>query len=134
MADRQSIILRGNAQRALAIRLIADAPVNYAVTISEPTRSLDQNAKLWPMLADVSGQVAWYGRKLKPDDWKDIFTASLRKPDVVPGIDPGTVVVLGQRTSRMGKREFADLVELIYAFGAEHDVQWSEPEPAGMVR
>ena len=29
----------------------------------------------------------------------------------------------------MGKREFAQLIELIYAFGAERDVRWSEPVP-----
>lgn len=34
-------------------------------------------------------------------------------------------VVLGQSTSKMGKREFSDLVELIYSFGAERNVIWT---------
>lgn len=35
---------------------------------------------------------------------------------------------LGQRTSTMSKRTFSDLVELIYAFGAERGVRWSKAE------
>ena len=98
-----------------------------ALFVGEPRRTLDQNSKLWPMLQDVSRQVEWYGQKLKPEEWKDVFTAALKKQRVVPGLDGG-FVVLGARTSRMGKREFAELVELIYAFGAERDVVWSDPK------
>lgn len=54
-----------------------------------------------------------------------MFTASLSKQDVVPGIDGG-FVVLGKATSSMSKREFAELVELIYAFGAERGVRFTE--------
>ena len=56
-----------------------------------------------------------------------MLTAALRKAKVVPGLDGG-FVVLGQRTSQMGKREFSDLIELIYAFGAEKGVVWSDPK------
>ena len=102
------------------------APDGFAVTIGERTRTLDQNAKLWPMLHDVAQQVDWYGNRLSEDEWKDVFSAALKKQKVVPGLDGG-FVVCGQSTSKMGKREFADLIELIYAFGAERGVAWSEP-------
>lgn len=124
--DSKIIILVGTSQRQFAKSLIDDAPADYTVTIKEPTRTTLQNAKLWPMLQDVSRQVDWYGRKLRQEDWKNVFTASLKSQDVVPGIDGG-VVVLGQSTSTMSKRLFADLIELIYAFGAKHGVVWSEP-------
>lgn len=104
-----------------AIQAVEESPEGYIVTIQEPTRSLEQNALLWALLTDVSEQVDWYGRKLSATDWKHMFTASLKKQDNVPGIDGG-VVVLGQSTSQMTKKEFSSLVELIYAFGAEHGV------------
>lgn len=44
------------------IQLNPDKPL--AVTIQEPTRSLDQNARLWATLRDISEQVVWYGRKM----------------------------------------------------------------------
>lgn len=122
----EQIILHGSSQRAYAIQRIEDAPQGWSVTIKEPTRTNLQNAKLWPMLQDVSKQVDWYGNKLKPEEWKDVFTAALKREKVVPGIDGG-FVVLGQHTSTMSKRVFAELVELIYAFGAENGVAWSEP-------
>lgn len=38
------------------------------------------------------------------------------------GIDPGSFVLLGLRTSDMSKEEMSALIELIHAFGAEHNV------------
>ena len=77
------------------------------------------------MLNDISAQVIWYGRKLSPGDWKHVFTASAIKQDVVPGLDGG-FVVLGYHTSRMSVREMSDLMEIMSAFGAEHDVRFTD--------
>ena len=95
--------------------------------IGRPRRTLDQNAKLWPMLTDVSRQVIWYDVKLTPEEWKDVFTAALKKQRAIPGIDGG-FVVLGAHTSTMNKKDLADLIELMYAFGAERNVIWTEPK------
>ena len=111
--------------RRRAAAYLMDVPEGYVVTVQEPTRSLDQNSKLWAMLHDISRQVEWYGNKLTDEEWKDVFSAALKRQKVVPGLDGG-FVVCGQRTSQMGKREFSDLVELIRAFGAEHGVRWSD--------
>ncbi|QJQ96941.1 hypothetical protein HIO72_00570 [Halomonas sp. PA5] len=89
-------------------------------------RTLSQNAKLWPMLSDLHSQVEWYGETLTQEEWKDVMTAGLKRQRAVPGIDGG-FVVLGAHTSKMNKQEFADLIEVIYAFGAERQVAWSEP-------
>jgi hypothetical protein len=105
-----------------------NAPVNSTVEFRSPRRSSDQNSLMWSLLTQVSRNVIWYGEKLSPDDWKDIFSASLRKAHVVPGIDAGTKVPLGMRTSQMTKDEISALIELIYAFGAEHEVKFRELE------
>ncbi len=97
------------------------------LTIKEEKRSLSQNSRLWAMLTDISRQVDWYGRKLSPDDWKIMFTASLRKQDVVPGIDSG-FVVLGLSTSKMTKQEMSDLQALMEAFGADKGVKFRAQE------
>lgn len=116
--------LTGEVAKKAACREILAAPEGYIVTLAEPTRTLDQNSLLWPLLTEVSKQVDWYGNKLTADEWKDVFSAALKKQKVVPGLDGG-FVVCGQSTSRMSKREFSDLVELIYAFGAERGVVFS---------
>ena len=129
---RAPIILRGPMQRQLVASYILDAaPDNCVVTFKGQTRSLEQNARLWAMLQDISEQVVWYGAKLTPDDWKDVFTASLRKARVVPTIDGDGFVPLGMRTSQMSKAEFSALMELIDAFAAEKAVAFKDaPVPA----
>ena len=97
------------------------------VDIKPETRTLAQNARLWAMLTDVSKQVDWYGRKLTTEEWKHVFTASLAKQDVVPGIDGG-FVVLGKSTSKMTKPEMSELQQLIEAFGAQQGVRFTAPE------
>jgi len=120
----QDLVPKLNRVWDLVKRGLAGGPV--VVTLGREKRSLSQNAKMWPMLTDVSKQVDWYGEKLSPDEWKCVVTAGLLKQRAVPGIEGG-FVVLGQSTSKMPKTEFSQLIEIIYAFGAEQNVQWSEP-------
>lgn len=122
---KQTFVMFYAQARRRAMQAVADAPDGYAVTVSEPARNLEQNAKLWAMLTDVSRQVEWYGKKLAPEDWKHVFSASLRKLQVVPNLDGTGFVALGLSTSRMSKREFGELIELIQAFGAERGVEFS---------
>lgn len=125
---RALLVLANDDIRAKAVRWIRGVPKDTRLTFQAPRRSLEANAKMWAMLTEIAEQVVWYGQKLSADDWKDVLTASLRKARVVPGIDPGTYVPLGMRTSDMSKEEMATLIELIGAFGASHGVVFSEPE------
>ena len=90
-------------------------------------RSDAQNRRLWAMLADISAQVDWYGQKLTSEEWKDVFSASLKRTKVVPGLDGG-FVVCGQSTSKMTKAEMCELQELMEAFGAEKGVRFRAAE------
>jgi hypothetical protein len=98
----------------------------WTLTVRQEKRSDEQNRRLWAMLHDISKQIAWHGQYLSEEDWKHIFTASLKKQRAVPGLDGG-FVVLGQSTSSMTRAEMSDLIELLFAFGADKDVRWSDP-------
>jgi hypothetical protein len=91
------------------------------------TRSTAQNARMWAMLTEISEQVVWHGRKLTPEEWKHVFSAALKRQDVVPGLEGG-FVVLGQSTSKMTKAEMGELQTLMEAFGAQQGVMFSAPE------
>jgi hypothetical protein len=118
--------LKSDAIRRRAAEACMTEPEGSIVKISGQTRNLEQNALLWPLLQEVSRQVIWYGQKLSDEDWKDIFSASLKRSKVVPGLEAGSFVVCGQSTSNMSKRDFSELLELIFAFGAEHNVKFKE--------
>lgn len=94
-------------------------------SLEKEKRTNEQNDLMWALLTDVSVQVEWYGKKMTPEDWKHVFTAALKKQEMVPGIDGG-IVALGQSTSRMTKAQLSDLIELIYAFGAEQGVVFKD--------
>lgn len=128
MTTRASVTINSREDREKVARWAEKVPEGTIVEFRKKTRSAEQNAKLHAMLGEVSEQVDWYGNKLEPEDWKTMFTASLRKANVIPGIDAGTVVPLGLSTSAMTVEEMSNLIELIYAFGAERDVVFKEPQ------
>lgn len=102
----------------------------HEIVLREEKRSNDANRKLWAMLNDVASQIELCvnGRmqRAAPEDWKAVFTAALnREQRMAMGLDGG-VVFLGTRTSKMRRREFSELIELIYAAGTERGVVWSE--------
>jgi hypothetical protein len=89
------------------------------------TRTTEQNRLMWAVLTDLSEQVEWYGQHLSKENWKDVLTASLKRQQVIPGLDGG-FVVCGTSTSRMTIAEMTELIELAMAFGAEKGVVFSE--------
>ena len=100
-------------------------PVAVEIKLHQPTRSQEQNRKMWACLGEISAQVNWHGNYLTAEEWKDVLTASLKKQRAVPGIDGG-FVILGTSTRKMTVAEMTELIELTLAFGAQHDVKFTE--------
>jgi hypothetical protein len=121
-----TIRLVGPRQRAHAASLVARAPDGWVVNVREPTRSLEQSAKLWAMLGDVA-KAKPMGRKHTPDEWKAIFMAACGwESAFLPGLDGGFFPV-GFRSSQLSVRKMADLITFIQAWGDENHIPWSEP-------
>lgn len=135
MAERLTMSLYNTQQGHQAIKTawqhakgwLGAGGQRLTLEIRPEKRSDAQNRRLWAMLADISAQVDWYGHKLTTDEWKDVFSASLKRTKVVPGLDGG-FVVCGQSTSKMTKAEMCELQELMEAFGAENGVRFTAPE------
>lgn len=129
----QTIILASERQRQLATDLIRKAADGFVVRISPPTRSLDANARLWAMISDVS-RAKPEGRTHTPEVWKALFMASCgHQVRFEVGLD-NTPFPIGFSSSRLTKREFADLITVVQEYGDRYGVEWSEPMPEGMGR
>ena len=119
--------ITGEAAKKAVCREVLSAPEGHVVTLGEPTRSLDANAAMWPILQAFSEQLEWpvngQMTKIDPDSWKDILTAAFRneQPKVAMGLNGG-MVLLGQRTSRFSKREFSEWLEFLHMVAAERGV------------
>lgn len=117
--------------RRRAMAAVADAPEGYVVTVKEPTRTLDQNAALWPLLTEFSKQLLWPVNgamsKLEPEEWKDILSSAFRGEQVrvAQGLNGG-VVMLGLRTSKMGKRQFGEFLEFVQSVAVDRGVEVRE--------
>lgn len=134
MTDRRTFILVNASVRQRAAQACLDAPEGYAVTIGEATRSLDQNAAQWPILDAFSKQLLWPVNgamvHMSPEDWKDLLTAAFeRETRMAIGLNGG-FVMLGTRTSQMGKRKFSEWIDFLKATAADRGVEIYETEGA----
>jgi len=118
--------LFSHRQRSEAINAVRSAPEHFVAEIKPRTRSLDQNSMLWRLLTITSKNVPWIvnGQKvmLSPEDWKDIFTASLHQENRIAKGIQGGFVMLGRSTSVMSISAMTELIEFIYNFLAEQGV------------
>ena len=57
MSEKRTYKLVSDQVRAHCIDEIARAPLGKVVIVQDPTRTLEQNALMWAMLADISAQV-----------------------------------------------------------------------------
>jgi hypothetical protein len=114
-----------------ATELAPHGAIEIIVRPVKSRRTLQQNAKLWAMLADIARQIEWpvNGQMvmLDTEDWKSLMTAAVRQEVRMAAGIGGGVVMLGVSTKRMTVAELGDLIEFMYSFGADRDVNWSEP-------
>lgn len=112
--------------RRRAAQALQDAPDGFMVQISEPTRSGEQNNAQWPYLEGFARQkeLCINGAMVKatPDDWKDVLTACWNGEMRMAAFD-GKVIMLPQRTSKMGKRVFSEWMEYLVAMAAQSGVE-----------
>ena len=122
----QTVILCGPSQRAFAKRLIDAAPGNAVVNVREGKRTLDQNAKMWAMLSDVS-RAKPDGREHTTEVWKELFMHALgHQTQFEMGLD-GQPFPVGFRSSRLTKSQMADLITFIAEYGDTRGVRWTDP-------
>lgn len=122
-----TVRLTSSAQRQYAMRLIAEAPDGHVMRLGAETRRDAQNRKLWPMLEDLRAQIPKFAMYTR-DDLKLRFLNALGvEMRFLPTLEDEGVFPVGLRSSTLTVRQFAALIELIYAEGAKHNVKWSEP-------
>jgi hypothetical protein len=99
------------------------------VTFATPDkRTLAQNAAMWATLTEIAEQVEWHGQRLVADDWKLLFLANMdRGARMVPALDGRGFVNLNTSSSALRVKEFAELLDDIYRFAADHDVVLRTP-------
>lgn len=113
--------VKDGEQLEKALQSIRAIPMPFMLTVQnlESIRSIQANALMWELLGQLEKRATWHGLKWQAEDWKDFFTAALRKEArYMPGYDGG-VVLLGESTRKMGVEKFNQIIEFIYYFASE---------------
>jgi hypothetical protein len=122
-----TVRLIGPTQKAYAVRLIDAAPADFVMKLAKETRRDIQNRKLWPMLQDIQQQVPGM-ESFTTDDIKLRFLNALgTEMRFLPALENEGMFPVGLRSSTLTVAQFSALVELLYKYGAEHGVAWSDP-------
>lgn len=129
---KKTFILAHDVARANAKAAVNDAPDGYCVTVAEPTRSLEQNAKFHAICSDIAKSGAeWMGKKRTAEQWKVLLVsghaiATKEGAEVVPGLE-GEFVNLRESTALMSVKRSSSLIEYSLAFCAVQSGKIGEP-------
>ena len=128
---KQLFILRDDAVRARAVSAIMAAPEGHMVKIQPPTRSSAENNLLHVLINEISKKIEWAGKKHDAETWKRLLVAAWCRVngesiEVLPALDGHGVDIVPARTSKLSKKECSDLIEYIYAWGAENGIMWAD--------
>lgn len=126
--SRALVSIHSAADRQRVAAWASKAPWGTRVEFKQAKRTIPQNDRMWAMLTDVATQVDHAGRRYTPDQWKVLFMhACGREVQFLPALDGSTFIPWGQSSSDLSKGEMTELIEFIFAWGAEHGVRFHEP-------
>lgn len=128
---KQIFNLVHNIARQSACAAILAAPENYRVEIKPRTRSLDQNAKLHAMIGFIAENLPWCGKNQTTETWKRLLTAAWLRArgesiELLPAIDGHGIDVVFRHTSTLTIPEVSELIEFIYAWATEQNIEIPE--------
>jgi len=116
---KRTFIMPLGRERALeAVRAASDG---FAVTVAEPTRNLEQNAKFHALCSDLAkSRREWMGKPRTADEWKVLLVsghavATKQGAEMVPGLE-GEFVNLRESTASMSKSRISSLIDYAQAF------------------
>jgi len=134
--DKQSFRLINDRVRQNAVQAIMEAPDGYAVTVGEPTRSNDQNAKFHAICQDIAKSgMKFAGKPRDRDTWKAILisghaVATGSAGEVLPGLE-GEFVAIRESSAKMGVRRAASLITYVLAFCDMNGIELHETRRGG---
>ena len=122
------LTLRNPLLRAQAIRAIQQIPANevmdFTLVPHKSTRSLEQNARYWSLLTEISEQLTPEGKVYSPETWHQYLRAKFIGKDTV--VVDGDVLFVPKTTTKLKVAEFSDLMTQVEAWGTEHGVRFTE--------
>ena len=125
---KRILILAHDVARQRAVQAVKEAPDGWRVTIEEPRRNGEQNAKFHALCSDIAKSgLQWAGKPRTADQWKVLLVsghavATKEGAEMVPGIE-GEFVNVRESTALMSIKRASSLIEYAHSFCALHGVK-----------
>lgn len=129
--------------RRRAVEAVQTASDGCLVEILPPSKSREQESRYHAMLGDIARQCTHLNEAQDAETWKRLCVDQFRRdtltdPDIggywkgkglriIPALDGSRIVVLGEQTRKFPRKVASAFTTWLFAFGAEHGVQWSDP-------
>jgi hypothetical protein len=136
-----------NTQGLIVLLRKLDLSKLHRVRIDEyDEKTRIQEEKYHAMIGDVARQAKHLNQVLDTESWKRLLVAQFRQDSIdneiprisdywkrtefrlMPSLDGRSLVTLGAQTRDFPKYVAAGFIEWLYHYGAENNVDWSEPE------
>lgn len=143
----RTIVVDGDPRRAVVAQLAENVPLGVEVVFREPVkpRKPDQNALMWSgPLKDIASQVWINGHQYSVEVWHEHFKREFMpdefdarntdglvlKPETYRKWEctPSGEVFCVASTTQLTVKGFAQYLEKVYAFGAQHGVRFGVRE------
>lgn len=137
-----TFVLISERVRGFAVAAVMKAKAGMQVRISQPDRTLEQNARIHAMLTDISDQIGWpldTGEIHDLEWWKRRTTFqwlvdSNESPEIITPLeimegDAPSFAILLPHTSHLSVPQCAAYIEWLFSFGTKNGVVFKEPEP-----
>jgi hypothetical protein len=136
--DKQTFVLRNERIIENAILAVRKAPADFVVTITEPTRSSDQNRMFHAICGDMSKSGHRFaGKERSLEEWKVLLisghaVATGSAGEVIPGIE-GEFVAIRESSASMGVRRAASLITYALAYCHTNGIPLNETRRGGWI-
>lgn len=123
-------VIHTETDRQRVLDWITRAPLESRVEMNGPRRTKSQNDRMWAMLTDIVAQKkTCQGRTFDTNQWKAMFMEALgHEQETLPRLNGNGFFAVETSTSKLSTSEMSDLIDFMFAWGAENDVIWSDPE------
>ena len=114
------------------VTAMVQAGHSLVCTVSEESKTREQEKKYHGMIGDISEQAQHLGASWKPPDWKRLLVDKFaretgrRTGRIIPNLDSNGVVEVGVLTRKFGKRDAIEFIEWLYAWGSENGCYFTE--------
>lgn len=113
MSEKQVYCLSHAQARQNAAQAVMQAPDGWFVTLSECTRTLEQNARYWGrgILTQIAEKAVVGGRRFSAEAWHEQF-----KRQFIGIIELPNGQVIGQSSAKLGVKDFTKFVDKVEAY------------------